>query len=154
MNYSVFHSYDILLALTLNCWKRGELLFHPLIKGQTNSKQNVLCSKNMSRQRCEKGQQGRSAKFEVSRRCWKTFQASENGNVCVLPFICQHFGRACCRPIQGSSTYNGLPEEGDCKLRNIRTLYQSTEFHVQGDWRVQKWSGFLAERAGIPCGIG
>jgi len=55
----------------------------------------------------------------------------------VLAFRCQHFGRACCRPIEGSSPSYGLPEEGDCKLlRNIRTLYQSTECHVQGDWRI------------------
>jgi len=56
---------------------------------------------------------------------------------CVLASKCQRSGRACFRPTQGSSTSYGLPEEGDGKLlRNVRTLYQSTECHVHGDGRV------------------
>ena len=56
---------------------------------------------------------------------------------CVWVFRYQYFGRACCRPIEGSSTPYGLPEEGDCRmLQNVRTLLQSTECHIQGNWRV------------------
>ena len=125
----IFHSYDILLALTVKCWG-GHIYFIDLLKSSTETKCSVF-KKTCVSLAAWKGLTGTVCEIRGFPALLGNTPCPVKMVTCVLAFRCQHFGRACCRPIQGSSTSFRLPEEGGCKLlRNVRTLYQSTECHV------------------------